>query len=339
MAASVTIYREEAKRIIKETLILFEQRLKYWDDIKNGKYQGWQLTDQTERLVRHYSALHRINSNHVLDNNSSWDTMYDANLSHMLCKCIVLADLYELEVNGLPNLAGLQGAASPFEILNENPSGFNFGYILPVDQVRYLREQFEEANASDLQNKGKKATELRNLVKEMKIDALFALEPNFMNKDLRNFLNLKEDGTENYTWEEIRYNLDWEEYPSAGAKFHQTTASDEYMYIKMGRGNEFRIYTRLHAKFCNKKDGREVVFRYNAESDSGEMVTEDIDRGTYNYSGRGKIASGAETVFYGGHSRFDVVPFEKEYLSKVVCKENEYMGLFWGNSKYWRWQE
>jgi hypothetical protein len=337
MAAGVTIYREEAKRIIRETLMLFEKRLKYWDDIEKGIYPGWRLTDQTERLVRHYSTLHRINSNHMLDDNSSWDTMYDANLSHMLCKCIVLADLYELEVNGLPNLAGLQGAASPFEILNENPSGFNFGYMLPVDQMSYLRSQVEEDRS--LGDKGRKAMELRDMVKDMKIGALFALGPEFMNKDLRNFLNLKEDGTENYTWRKIKDHPDWEEYPSEGAQFHQTTASDEYIYAKVGRSNKIRIYTRLHAKFCNKKDGREVVFRYNAASRGGEMVTEDIDKGTYNYSGRNGIAAGAETIFYGGHGRFDVVPFENEYLSRVVCKKNEYMGLFWGNSKYWRWQE
>jgi hypothetical protein len=338
MPSGVSIHREDAKRIIKETLVLYEQRLKYWDDINQKKYPGWELTDQTKELIKNYQPLHRINLNRSLDSNNYWNTINDFQLSDTLCKCVILADLYKLEVSNLPDLSWAQGDRSPFIIINDELPINDFALMLPVDQLRCLEQKIEEEKDADLGSKGRKAAELRNLVQDMKLNGLFALKPVFMNKTLRDFLNRNDNGSEDYTWGEIKDNPDWVEFPSFGAMYHQTTANDEHIVCTNVHGKSFPVYTRLNAKFCNKIDGREVVFRYKEEK-NGEQVRDDIDKGTYNYSGRGVVGTTIESRPNGEHQIYDVEPYNKEYLSKATIRWNDYLGFILGNSIYWEWMK
>jgi hypothetical protein len=166
---------------------------------------------------------------------------------------------------------------------------------------------------------------------------LFALKYDFMNKKLRNFLNLNDNGSEDYSWEEITKNFDWQEFPSLGAMYHQTTSGDDYVVYKKDNGEVTTVYTRLNAKFANKKGGIEVVFRYK-DKNNIEQVKDDIDRGTYNYSGRGMINTGIESLPGGEHQRYDVAPYNDEYLSRVIIRWNYCLGPTIGNSKYWNWK-
>ena len=64
-----------------------------------------------------------------------------------------------------------------------------------------------------------------------------------MNETLRDFLNLKEDGTMNYSLEELRAKVSgWSEMSSIASQYHQTNAEKPDLNAKFihqdGRGLE-----------------------------------------------------------------------------------------------------
>jgi hypothetical protein len=116
------------------------------------------------------------------------------------------------------------------------------------------------------------AKRLRGVVKFMKLDFLFSYDfpiyRRFMNEDLREFLNLNENRTMEYGWEDVYKQKKWSETPSLYAAYHQYEV-DVPVSPNNGRYN--------NAKFIHE-DGREVIFNYKKE-----RVNTHIDRGTFNY--------------------------------------------------------
>jgi len=156
------------------------------------------------------------------------------------------------------------------------------------DQFEFLRKEVAAAMGNKVSNtdKGYVAKKIRGLVKSMKLDYLFELENkstrgsrHFMNVDLRDFLNLKEDGTDEYIWDDLHnksgtLKKGWEETSSIGASYHQYRVDNK-------DGHQYHINKmdghHYNAKFLHS-DGREVIFDYNKM-----MVNDPIDKGTFNY--------------------------------------------------------
>lgn len=155
----------------------------------------------------------------------------------------------------------------------------------PADgQYALLRSIVHDENLTGAE-KGILASELRKEREAMKLEDLFdesdEAKYNFMNRDLRDFLNLKEDGTTEYKMHEIKRQASWKKMPFLGSLYHQKTAKHGF-----------------NTKYVNM-DGREVVF--NADT---KMITEYPDKGTYNYC-NGTFAS----TFWGKHKEFDIKAF------------------------------
>lgn len=141
-----------------------------------------------------------------------------------------------------------------------------------------------------------------------------------MNEDLRDFLNLKEDGTMNYSFNDVSGDKGksngWKELCSIGSQYHQSTAGDK---------------NNLNAKFVNK-DGREVVI-----SRKGEISSSYPDKGTFNYA-NGTIFS---SILWGKHKLFDMNPYDTLMSKSGIETVKKYNGFFaggaWlGNSHYWK---
>ena len=159
-------------------------------------------------------------------------------------------------------------------------------FLTASGQYRILKSKVDSLIGED---KGKFAKNVRKIIKFLKLDELFLNYSSFMNEDLRDFLNCKEDGTENYTLEEIVNGCGWFEYPSAKAACHQ----QHHNKTKSGR-------PLFNAKFGNK-DGREVVFKSDFT-----IVIDYPDKGTYNYVvPEGSFLSKSSRE----HKKFDINPF------------------------------
>lgn len=159
------------------------------------------------------------------------------------------------------------------------------------------------------QLRGEKSKEMRTLKDSMKLDGLFKADETFMNETLRDFLNLKEDGTINYSLEELRAKVSgWSEMPSIASQYHQTNAEKP----------------DLNAKFIHQ-DGREVVIN------SKEMVVFDYpDKGTFNYV-NGSIIN---PLTWRGHSLYDIKPYEKLITHNVLITSNK---SYWFGYNTSRW--
>ena len=132
----------------------------------------------------------------------------------------------------------------------------------------------------------------------MKLDGLFKADETFMNETLRDFLNLKEEGTMNYSLDELMDpNSEWSEMSSIESQYHQTNTEKP----------------NLNAKFIHQ-DGLEVVIN------SKEMVVLDYpDKGTFNYV-NGSIIN---LLPWRGHSLYDIKPYEKLITHNVLITSNK----------------
>lgn len=163
----------------------------------------------------------------------------------------------------------------------------------------FLKNEYNSVQGNshtDLQ-RGSKSAEMRELRSGMNLKGLFKLDGDFMNGDLRDFLNLKEDGTMNYKKEELTKDSGWKELCSIGSQYHQTNASNDP--------------SNLNAKFVNK-DGREVVINRD-----GIISNSYPDKGTFNYCNPASypqslsdIKGIAEFTTKGiGHFFADMIPY------------------------------
>jgi hypothetical protein len=163
-----------------------------------------------------------------------------------------------------------------------------FEKMLWIDQYCYLKQKFNESISMETDEKGILASNLRGLRDSLKLDELFKHDNTFMNVALRDFLNLNNDGTEEYFIDKLEaLTREWKETISIGATLHQTNVGGSY----------------LNAKFIHKQDGREVVFDYN-----GVVVKSYPDKGTFNYVS-GNALSVTQHDIDGGHYKYDMAPY------------------------------
>ena len=190
------------------------------------------------------------------------------------------------------------------------------------EQMTFLKNEYNSVQSENSTNtdRGAKAAEMRELRDSMKLGKLFKQDENFMNGDLRDFLNLKEDGTMNYSIEDVKgkqaRKAGWTELCSIGSQYHQSGAGDN---------------NHLNAKFVNK-DGREVVISYDRIVSSGYP-----DKGTFNYK-NGNVFS---SILWGGHNLYDMKPYDRYMSTSGISTEKKYNGIFsggawYGNSHYWK---
>lgn len=184
--------------------------------------------------------------------------------------------------------------------------------------MTFLKNEYNSVQSGNSTNadRGAKAAEMRELRDSMKLGKLFKQDENFMNGDLRDFLNLKEDGTMNYKKEELIKENGGQNYVALGSQYHQTEAGDN---------------NNLNAKFVNK-DGREVVI-----NKYGKISLAYPDKGTFNYK-NGSIFS---SILWGGHNLYDMKLYDRYMSTSGISTEKKYNGIFsggawYGNSHYWK---
>jgi hypothetical protein len=182
------------------------------------------------------------------------------------------------------------------------------------DQLDYLKNQVALGNSLGGTEKGTIAGDLRTLRGSMKLLSLFLQDRDFMNGELRDFLNLNTDGTDNYDISELTAQNGWTEMSSIGSQYHQTGV----------------IGNRLNAKYVND-DGREVVL------DSNRQVVKNYpNKGTYNYANGNALNSWG----MGEHKLFDMIPYDwamkKIGITPILNSRSVLEGALWrGNSRFW----
>jgi RHS repeat-associated protein len=177
------------------------------------------------------------------------------------------------------------------------------------EQMSYLRKMVNAGENMTDKEKGQLASDLRSLRGVLQLKDLFQKDEEFMNIQLRDFLNLNKNGTNEYDSSELTDANGWSEMSSIGSQYHQTKAGSD-----------------LNAKYVNQ-DGREVVI-----SRSGKVITTYPDKGIFNYV-NGTISS---SILLGGHKLYDMDPYERMNLQPVLRSHSLISGgAIRGNSSYW----
>ncbi len=185
------------------------------------------------------------------------------------------------------------------------------------EQMDFLKSEYGSVQSPDSTDteRGAKADEMRDLRSGMRLGGLFALDESFMNEVLRDFLNLNEAGTMNYTMNDLTVNNGWTEMSSFGSQYHQTNAPENGPY---------------NAKFVNS-DGREVVVNSNQQT-----VLDYPDKGTFNYVNGNAFTS----IGSGGHKLYDMNPYDRLMnnmgITPILRSYPVWTGSVWRvNSDYW----
>lgn len=77
--------------------------------------------------------------------------------------------------------------------------------LSPSDkQMEFLKSEYNSVRDASNEIRGAKAAEMRELRSLMDLGGLFEIDSDFMDSDLRSFFNLKEDGTMNYSYDELK---------------------------------------------------------------------------------------------------------------------------------------
>ena len=206
-----------------------------------------------------------------------------------------------------------------------NPEAVPFHQMLATEQMFVIRKLYNEGQERGGRVKGAYAALLRSWRRFMDLAGLFSIDEHFMNVELREFLNVNDNGEDRYTLLDMKM-PGWREENSIGSVYHQSTASDRRIRIILNRAVVKRtieinwVYNRLNAKFINS-DGREAVFRH-----PGIYINGGPDKGTFNYV----------NAPMPGHWTYDVEPFERNpprgYTESTTNLYN--FGAF-GNKHYW----
>jgi hypothetical protein len=177
--------------------------------------------------------------------------------------------------------------------------------------------------------RGEQAAKLRELQKVMKLEELFNYMGDetraYMNNDVRDFLNLNNNGSNRYDYSFINsedgIKGGWREATSIDSQYHQTGVEGP-----------------LNAKFVNE-DGREVVFSWN--NGNPEQVIKDPNKneGTYNFY-NGSISDTLLFRNFSGnkpfsHNRYDVIPFNESLQFRPELQKTEKDFLTVGNTVLW----
>ena len=162
------------------------------------------------------------------------------------------------------------------------------------EQLAFLKNEVSSV-AEGTSSAGAKAGFMRTQLKgAMKLRGLFYSQngdEKFMNEDLRNFLNTKEDGSE-YTLGDMNFANGWIENPG----------NVEHQNFQNGGPN---------SKYVNIKDGREAVFDAMGNFIKNDNSPKAIDAGTYNYGMPFNPTLGSN------HGQFDMKPFFRQHGGHV----------------------
>ena len=162
------------------------------------------------------------------------------------------------------------------------------------EQLSFLKNEVSSV-AKGSSSAGAKAGFMRAQLKgAMKLRGLFYSQngdEKFMNEDLRNFLNTKEDGSE-YTLGDMSFANGWIENPG----------NVEHQHFQNGGPN---------SKYVNIMDGREAVFDAMGNFIKNDNTPEAIDAGTYNYGMPFNFLLGSD------HGQFDMKPFFRQHGGHV----------------------
>ena len=160
------------------------------------------------------------------------------------------------------------------------------------EQLSYLKSEVESVSEGTVPA-GIKSKHMRNQLRDsMHLEGLFygyEGDEIFMNEILRDFLNMKEDGSPYLQADVLKRGSGW---------LRMIIGDSEHQHNQNGGRNQKFIHI----------DGREVVF-----DAKGNFIGSGIDKGTYNYgvpSGLGKLTSwGAGYT----HGRYDMKPFFRQH--------------------------
>jgi hypothetical protein len=185
-----------------------------------------------------------------------------------------------------------------------------FNWMTTDKRAEYLKRQVIVGSAFIGEDKGTLAEKLRNLDglhNESILTGLFytkipanskgnyekAANYDFMNKPLREFLNLNSKGSSQYTMDDI-----------SGKGFSDIGFLKSFYHLDPNYSN-IKKYT--HA------DGREVIWGLNKRTNEYEQINSELYRGTFNYS----EAETKNIAKKGPHYMFDMRPFDEEYGTSV----------------------
>ena len=172
------------------------------------------------------------------------------------------------------------------------------------EQYEILKSNVDTLNGTE---KGSFAKKVRENKSVLKLNELFSEYPRFMNEDLRDFLNCKEDGTGNYSYTEIRNkHSEWKEYSTDKAACHQS----HHLNFTLKNGIDIPLY---NAKFVND-DGREAVFNANHT-----IILTYPDKGTYNYQNPDDNICSKKSL---EHNKFDITPYYN-YMKELAANERK----------------
>lgn len=161
----------------------------------------------------------------------------------------------------------------------------NFKKMSVKEQLAFLKSELSSVTEGS-KSAGIKANFMHSQLKEnIKLKGLFfsfSGDEKFMNEDLRNFLNTKEDGS-NYTFKDMSLLDGWIENPGNVEHQHQTNGGPNKKYV-------------------NILDGREAVF-----DAKGNFIKDGIDAGTYNYGMPFGFLLGTS------HGQYDMKPFFRQH--------------------------
>jgi len=278
----------------------------------------------------------RIDEIYLLDSNRA-DAIYQPMINRLV---ITLRELGFSITNKAtwsypPSLSIQPRQTTQDQVIYVSPESFK--NMTPSQQMRLIRNHWEIGECRGGRRKGSEAAYLRRLCKAnaMRLEELFRINRTFMNKTLREFLNVNSRGVDHYTLAEVRQGgTGWMiEIPSFASNYHQSERAGDTKvtritasFVQQGERHYTTesYYNRLNAKFMHD-DGREAIFR--CPGAANDYISTGPDRGTYNY------ANGI--INYSGHDTFDIQPFlaeEKEF--KPGTKELRNPGPF-GNTYYW----
>ena len=177
-------------------------------------------------------------------------------------------------------------------------------------QMQFLMDAIELGDSLEGYERGAIAYQLRIAREHFDLEGLFATDEGFMNENLRDFMNIKEDGTMSYNFEDLTEGNGWTQMASIGAQYHQTNAG-KY----------------LNAKFVNT-DGREVIINYQFQ-----VVNSYPDRGTYNFVN----GTASNSIGDGAHRQFDILPYNRlmDRLGIEVVLKYDMGNALMPNSQRW----
>jgi hypothetical protein len=299
---------------------------KYADEAYDSSADYWKLTDDGKLIFDGRATVTDAETGEVLISIEELDVKKDSDYIGALAKMfnvskgnanrLVSAMFNE---NGLYIQLGTEGANfSNGDYLNAlkyaltdlgksmitgmNNKGFNSMTV--SEQTQYLERQVIIGGALFGSDRGRMTADLRGLNglhDYNTLSSLFDQDFNFMNDELRDFLNLNVYGSNSYDYNTVAsWGSGWG-LPHPGKDYHidPVYAGDPADWSRI------RKYTH--------DDGRETVFGLN-QSNKWELVTNDQHRGTYNYGYMYDFLTG--TV----HHDFDMDPYFKKFNLKQYAK-------------------